>query len=492
MFFIGIVTGFFLFSLIQRFRLRSFHTLSSKIIKQAEREAKKRLDDALLKIEALDQEAHTRQWQLEKSASAIKTSQEKLEKERIKLQQKVSDIEKTERLLAKKRADLTLQEKNALETLEKIAACSSSEAKQIILKQFEDQMEQESASFLLERHSKDALKADQTALKLVIEAFGRLSKRTYNNYFTSEVCLPNEEIKAKIIGREGKNIKAFQSLSGVTLIIDETPLLVVLSSFDAERREIAKLALSLLIKEGQISPVKIEEALKKAIELLDKQLIEYGMEAASKAGVSKLHPELLKLLGKLKLRSSHGQNLLDHSVEVSAVMAMIAAELKLDASKAKRIGLLHDIGKVVSHQTALSHAKAGYEAALQWGESEDVALGIACHHKEIEPPTLEAALCQPADHLSASLLGARATNNEAFYRRLQQYEQIAGQFSGVESAFALEAGKELLVFVKPEMVSDEAAFMLAKNIASKIEEALPSSRKLQVTVIRQTQSVSSY
>lgn len=478
MFVIGIFTGILLYFVTQQFRLRSFHVLSSKIIKRAELEAKEILDTSHAKAKQRETESLTRCQQMERNSLSLKVKEEKLGREKEKLQ-------KIESALSRKSASLKLESELIKKRLEEIAGYTREEVRQ----QFHDELERESTLFLFSRQKQDLQKADQTAIKLIVEALERLPKKKPFDYFTTEVVLPNEEMKAKIIGREGKNIKTFQMLFGVTLIVDDTPLKVFLSSFNPERREIAKIGLTALINDGQINSGKIEIALKAASQNLDEQLIQYGLEAASRAGVTKLHPELLKLLGQLKLRSSLGQNLLDHSVEVSHIMAILAAELKLDVAKAKRIGLLHDIGKAASSQTDLSHAKAGYQLALQWGESEDVAIGIACHHQEVASTTLEAALCKPADHLSASLLGVRNETSESFYKRLQNFEQIAMQFAGVETAFAMEAGKELQVFVKPEVIDESEALRLAKDIASKIEEISPNNRKVQIIVIRQTQSV---
>ena len=327
------------------------------------------------------------------------------------------------------------------------------------------------------------------ARRILVAAMQRISSKPNNDLTATIVQLPNEDMKGRIIGREGRNIRALERATGITFIIDDTPNTVVLSGFDPVRMQIAKVALTDLMNDGRIHPTRIEEAVEKATETVKKQIRSYGEDAALRTGIINLHPELITLVGKLKFRHSYGQNILDHSIEVANLMGMMAAELGLDPRLAKRIGLLHDMGKAVSHEVEGTHALIGRDLALKYGETPDVANGIGCHHHEIEPTTIEGSLCSAADAISASRPGARIEAIEEYIKRLKRLEEIAYEFPGVEKAFALQAGREIRIFVLPDMIDDNGTIHLARDLAKRIESDLSYPGKIKVTVTREKRAV---
>lgn len=473
---------------LQRAQQQKIEKISSSLLGQAEAKAKVTIDTARLEAKEIilkaEHNAHLVQQECAKLERAVEAKDDMLSREKSSLQQKLVELQKKEKALLEREKLLSEQEAAFQASLQ----LSSQEAKAQIILHAQKESEKECQLYYLLERQKCEERIKEYAHKLVVTTLARLPHKALTDASICEIALPNEEMKAKIIGREGKNIKAFQQCTGVTLIVDETPETIVLSSFDVQRREIAKIALIELIRDGRITTDRIEQEVQLAEKKLDDRLLQYGQEAARVCHLHAIHPTLLVCLGRLKLQTSFGQNLLEHSVEVANIMGQIATELKLNVSTAMRMGLLHDIGKALHSDTPQSHALAGYRLCLECGESEEVANGVGCHHDEMPAGSLEAMLVKCADYLSGARPGARAENGEQFIKRLRDFEAEALRFSGVKSAFALSAGRELQVFVRPEVVSDAEALSLAKQIAQKIQALSPSMR-VQISVIRESKMV---
>jgi len=377
----------------------------------------------------------------------------------------------------------------AREQLQKISGLSEPEAREKLLKAVEQEATSEAAN-LTRRILDDAkARAEEKARQIISVAIQRYaSDHTFENT-TSTIALPNDEIKGRIIGREGRNIRAFEAAAGVTILVDDTPGAVVISGFDPVRREIAREAMSRLIQDGRIHPTRIEEVVAAVTQEIEETVARLGEEAVAKAGLPPMHPEIVKLLGRLHFRHSYAQNILDHSVEVAHLMALMAAELGVDITLAKRAGLLHDIGKAVNHEIEGPHAVVGADLIKRYGETEAVVNGVASHHNDVPPVGPLGILVSAADAISASRPGARSENTATYLKRIEDLEKIAASMAGVEKAFALQAGRELRVFVQPDKVNDEEAFVLARNVAAKIQNELQYPGQIKVTVIRETRCV---
>jgi ribonuclease Y len=503
-FLFGSILGAFILKLYHRKKLGSYQKLASDILQKVENEAEKIRSDAELerKQKLFDQQKRFEDtWQTERrnihiEETRIKQREDKLESRMNLVEKKLSQIEKREavinerkRQMEEERSHLSNQRDKLRKQLEETAGLTAKEAKEKLLEELNNEVKIESANFIKKRKSETEAEAERLASRILATAINRLAVPCVSEATVNTVSLPSDEIKGRIIGREGRNIRTLERATGVSFVIDDTPGAVVLSCFDPIRLHIAKHALTELIKDGRIHPTRIEEAVEKAKTTIDRRIKELGEDAALRAGQSNLHPEIIQLLGKLKFRFSYGQNVLDHSLEVSHLMGMIASELHLNVSLAKRIGLLHDIGKAVSHDVVGTHAIIGHDLAIKYGESQDVANGIGCHHNEMEPISIEGSFCGAADAISASRPGARIEAIEEYIKRIKKLEDIAYDFPGIEKAYAMQAGKELCIVVLPEMIDDNGTINLARDLSKKIEKELHYPGKIKITVIREKRAV---
>jgi ribonucrease Y len=409
-------------------------------------------------------------------------AEKSLKEEKQTLETRVASVKASKREIAELKSQ-------AREELQKISGLTEAEVRGMLLKAVEQEALNDAGN-LTRRILDDAKsRAEEKARQIISVAIQRYaSDHTFANS-TSTVTLPNDEIKGRIIGREGRNIRAFEAAAGVTILVDDTPGAVVISGFDPVRREIAREAMSRLIQDGRIHPTRIEEVVAAVTQETEETVARLGEEAVAKAGLPPMHPEIVKLLGRLHFRHSYAQNILDHSVEVAHLMALMAAELGVDITLAKRAGLLHDIGKAVNHEIEGPHAVVGADLIKRYGETEAVVNGVASHHNDVPPVGPLGILVSAADAISASRPGARSENTATYLKRIEDLEKIASSLAGVEKAFAVQAGRELRVFVQPEKVNDEEAFALARNIAAKIQNELQYPGQIKITVIRETRCV---
>jgi ribonuclease Y len=493
--------------------LRKYH--ANKKLKGAEDKANKMLDsakveadkirhgaelqakDMLLKLRnEFERETKDRRQELIVLEKRLIQKEENIDRKVDIIDRKEKDVERREHSLGDKERGIVQKEKQLDQVLQKereklqsISGMTREEAKQLLLKRLEDEVKQEAAIMIKKTEDEAKEKADKEARKIIGLAIQRCAADHAVETTVSVVNLPNDEMKGRIIGREGRNIRALEIATGVDVIIDDTPGAVTLSGFDPIKREIAKISLEKLIQDGRIHPGRIEEVVEKSKKEMDNNIKEEGEKALFEIGLHGVHPEIVKLLGRLKYRTSYGQNVLQHSKESAYLMGVMASELKLDATLAKRIGLIHDIGKAVSHEVEGTHSKLGADLARKYGESENICHAIEAHHQDIEPKTLLAVLVQAADAVSASRPGARRETLEIYVKRLEKLESIADSFKGVEKAFAIQAGREIRVVVQPEKISDAQAAVLARDITKKIEEGLEYPGQIKVTVIRETRAV---
>ena len=412
------------------------------------------------------------------------------------LDKKIDSFERKEEKLASKEARLNASQEKVdalyqkqVEELERLSGLTSDEAKQELLASLEDEVKHESAMLIkdLEQQAKD--EADKKAREIISLAIQRCAADHVAETTVSVVGLPNDEMKGRIIGREGRNIRTLETLTGIDLIIDDTPEAVIISGFDPVRREVARIALEKLINDGRIHPSRIEEMVEKAQKEVEQKIKEAGEQATFTVGVHGLHPELIKLLGRLKYRTSYGQNVLNHSVEVASLAGIMASELGVDVVLAKRAGLLHDIGKAIDHEVEGSHIEIGAEIAKKFRESELVINAIMAHHGDVEPKSVEAVLVAAADAVSAARPGARRETLESYLKRLTRLEEISESFEGVEKCYAVQAGREIRIMVKPDVIDDASAVLLARDISKKIEAEMEYPGQIKVVIIRETRAV---
>ena len=450
-------------------------------------------------IEAKE-EIHKLRSEADKEIRDRRTEIQRIEKRLLQreetIDKKVENLEQKDEALIKRQKDIqTIHEeadelyKKQLGELERISGLSSEEAKQILLTDLERQIRHESAIMIKNIESKAKEEGDRLAREIVGAAIQKCSADHVAETTVTVVALPNDEMKGRIIGREGRNIRTIETLTGIDLIIDDTPEAVILSGFDPIRREIARVALEKLIVDGRIHPARIEEMVEKAGTEVDNYIREEGEQASFETGVHGLHPELVKLLGRLKFRTSYGQNVLKHSVEVAHLAAAMAAEIGADVKLAKRAGLLHDIGKAVDHEVEGPHIQIGGDLAKRYKESPEIIHAIMAHHGDIEATTIEAVLVQAADAISAARPGARRETLESYIKRLEKLEEIANSIPGVEKSFAIQAGREIRIMVKPDEVSDTEIVLVARTIVKRIEEELEYPGQIKVNVFREMRAI---
>ncbi len=477
-------------------------------MKNAEIEAEKIVDEAKKKAEAekkekvilakeeiqkekaeLDQEIKERRAEAQRQEKRLMQKEETLDKKMDNIEKKEVQIAEKVNELEKERAELDNFKERQIEQLEKIAGLSREDAKQYLLATLKETLTHDSAVMIRDIESKAKDEANKKAKEIITYAVQKCAADHTSETTVSVVPLPSDDMKGRIIGREGRNIKTLETLTGIDLIIDDTPEAVIISGFDPIRREVARIALEKLVTDGRIHPARIEEMVEKAKVELESIIKEEGERASIETGVIGLHPDIIKLIGKLKYRTSYGQNVLNHSIEVSQLAGIMAEELGFDSKLAKRAGLLHDIGKSIDHEMEGTHVEIGVDILKKYKENDAVINAVQAHHGDTEPKTMEAVLIQAADAISASRPGARRETLETYIKRLEKLEEIATSFEGVEKSFAIQAGREVRIIVKPENVTDDQMTVMARDIAKRIEDEMDYPGQIKVNVVRETRAI---
>ncbi|MBQ7245915.1 MAG: ribonuclease Y [Firmicutes bacterium] len=481
--------------------------VDEKVRGNAEQEAKNRILDAEKKAEAIkkeitqeakdeahrirsdaDREVRDRRNEVNRSERRIQQKEESIDRKLESIEKKEENINRQQQEIANKKKELdSFVEKKVVE-LEKISGLTADEAKQILLDEIEKDVRHDASVMIKDIEQKAKEEANSKARDIIVGAIQRCAADQVAESTVSVVALPNDEMKGRIIGREGRNIRAIETQTGMELIIDDTPEAVIISGFDPVRREIARVALEKLITDGRIHPARIEEMVSKAEKEVNNTIKEEGERAVFEAGIHNLHPELVKLLGRLKYRTSYGQNVLNHSLEVSHLAGLMAGELGLNVKLAKRAGLLHDIGKALTHESEGTHVDLGISVLTKYKESDLVINGVAAHHGDYEPKTPEAVLIAAADALSAARPGARRETLDAYIKRLEKLEEIANTTPGVERSFAIQAGREIRIIANPNEIGDDSIALLARDIAKKIEGEMEYPGQIKVNVVRETRA----
>ena len=470
---------------------------AKRIINEAYKSAESKKREAMVEAkEEILKARNEHEREVKERRADLQRQEHRLQQKEETLDRKTDNIEKKEEQLTARLAKLETTQaeaeqakQNQLEMLERISGFTVEEAKSYLLKQLEQDVTHESAMKIKEIEARFKDEADTKAREIISLAIQRYAADHVAEATVSVVPLPNDEMKGRIIGREGRNIRTLETLTGVDLIIDDTPEAITVSCFDPVRREIARLALEKLILDGRIHPARIEEMVEKAKREVDAVIKSEGERAIFETNVHGLHPELVKLLGRMRYRTSYGQNVLNHSIEVSHIAGLLAAEIGANVAEAKRAGLLHDLGKSVDHEVEGSHVQIGVELARKYHESENIIHAIQAHHNDVEPRTIVACLVQAADAISAARPGARRENVENYIKRLEMLEEITSSFPGVEKSFAIQAGREVRIMVKPEVISEDQMVLLARDIAKKIEDELEYPGQIKVHLLRETKAI---
>ena len=468
-----------------------------EIIDEAIKSAEAKKKEALLEAKEenlkakneLDKEIKERRAEVQRYEKRVLNKEEAIERKSESLEKKENSLKNKEEKLAEAQTKVDELSEKRVQELERISGLTSEQAKEYLLKTVEEEVKIETAKLVKELESQAKEEADKKAKEIVVNAIQKCATDHVSETTISVVSLPNDEMKGRIIGREGRNIRTLESLTGVDLIIDDTPEAVVLSGFDPIRREIARIALEKLIVDGRIQPTRIEEMVNKARKEVETMIREEGEAATLEVGVHGIHPELVKLLGKMKFRTSYGQNALKHSIEVAHLSGLLAAEMGLDVRIAKRAGLLHDIGKAVDHEMEGTHIQLGVDLCRKYKESTVVINAVEAHHGDVEPETLIACIVQAADAISAARPGARRETLETYTNRLKQLEDITNSFEGVDKSFAIQAGREIRVMVIPEKVTDADMVLMARDISKQIEAELEYPGQIKVNVVRESRAI---
>jgi len=501
---VGIVLGYVGKTISAKRETMGSEERAKQMLADAERDARTKLKEAQIHIKSESLKARENFGaSTENRKKELHELEERMAKRELNLDRKVAMVEKKDASVDQKMAEA--EERQAAlrseqeeierimaeerEKLQRIAGLTRDEARDALMRRIEQDVENEVASFIRRRQEDMKANAAREASKIISEAIQRYAGSHANEIMTSTVPLPSDEMKGRVIGREGRNIRALEAATGVNLLIDDTPEAVVITGFDPVRRQIAKQALEQLVADGRIHPARIEEVVAKVEENMEETIRHGGEEAAYEVGIQNVHPELLRTLGRLMFRTSYSQNVLRHSIEVAHIMGMMAAELGLDTGTAKRVGLFHDIGKALDHKVEGPHAIIGANLLKRCDESSDVVHGVAAHHNDVEPENLFAILASSADAISGSRPGARSEKTEIYIKRLERLEAIANNYEGVKKSYAIHAGREVRVFVEPSKIEENEALMMAKHISKQIEDELQYPGEIRVMVIRETRCV---
>ena len=493
---VGLLIGYLLRKNVGESKIGSAEQKAQNLILDAENAAENIKKEKILEAKEethrlksdLENEIRDRRKEVEKSERRILQKEENIEKKLENIERREDGLSKRERSMNEKHQKIDEYLAKQREELEKISGYTQEEAKQILLDEVEKDIRKDASAMITQVETEAKDEADKRAREIVTMAIQRCAADQVAETTVSVVPLPSDDMKGRIIGREGRNIRAIETLTGVDLIIDDTPEAVILSGFDPIRREIARIALEKLITDGRIHPARIEEMVQKATKEVNNIIKEEGEQACFETGVHNLHPEMVKLLGRLKYRTSYGQNVLKHSIEVSLLAGLMASELGYDPRLAKRAGLLHDIGKSIDHEVEGTHVEIGANICKKYKESWKVVNAVQAHHGDVEPTTMEAVLVAAADALSAARPGARRETLESYIKRLESLEEIANTTKGVDKSYAIQAGREIRIAVKPNQVKDDEVPMLAREIAKKIEGELEYPGQIKVNVIRETRA----